>query len=184
MEGLDMRLAAILGIGGETDDRHTEIKKRIWSLNDVYSFRTNGHDIDVFYLNDEVGSRIYHSGKSLSLYLAVMLCSDQPTFKMRLLTYMPLGGTLTLIWPNKDVSYGEQVTSDKFYYENDESKKLMLSRSVRNNLGDDVVTSIITSEKTQLWFDEWKRIMNEDIPITSSHTRTFSNPVRVYTDIR
>ena len=179
-----MRLAAILGIGGETDDRHTEIKKRIWSLNDVYSFRTNGHDIDVFYLNDEVGSRIYHSGKSLSLYLAVMLCSDQPTFKMRLLTYMPLGGTLTLIWPNKDVSYGEQVTSDKFYYENDESKKLMLSRSVRNNLGDDVVTSIITSEKTQLWFDEWKRIMNEDIPITSSHTRTFSNPVRVYTDIR
>ena len=103
---------------------------------------------------------------------------------MRLLTYMPLGGTLTLIWPNTNVSYGEQVTTDKFYYENDESKKKMLSRSIRNNSGDDIVNSTITSEKPQLWFDEWKRIMNETTPVASSHTRTFSNPVRVYTDIR
>ena len=74
MEGLDTRLAAILGIGGDTDDRHTEIKKRIWSLNDVYSFRTNGHDIDVFYLNDEVGSRIYHSGKLQFIFNCTNKC--------------------------------------------------------------------------------------------------------------
>lgn len=123
---------------------------------------------------------------SYNLYCNVLtsVFPDQPTFKMRLLTYMPLGGTLTLIWPNKNVSYGEQVTTDKFYYENDETKKKMLSRSIRNNSGDDIVQSIITSEKPQLWFDEWKRIMSETTPVASSHTRTFSNPVRVYTDIR
>ena len=62
MEGLDQRLGAILGITNDIEDKHTEIKKRIWSLNDVYSFYSNGSNIDVFYLNDEVGSRIYHSG--------------------------------------------------------------------------------------------------------------------------
>ena len=68
MEGLDTRLAAILGVESETDDVHGEIKKRIWSLNDVYSFQTNGQSLDVFYLNDEVGSRIYHSGNLYSSY--------------------------------------------------------------------------------------------------------------------
>ena len=60
-------MPAILGVESETDDVHGEIKKRIWSLNDVYSFQTNDQSIDVFYLNDEVGSRIYHSGETQNL---------------------------------------------------------------------------------------------------------------------
>ena len=104
---------------------------------------------------------------------------------MRLLTYLPLGGTFTLLWPAKSVLYGDQVTSDKFYYESDESKKRALTRSIRNSSqGDDSInTTIITAEKPQLWYDEWKRIMAEETDDSIQNRKT-SSPNKVYTDIR
>ena len=65
MEGLAPRLAAILNVDNDLDETslHNEIIKKSWKLNDVYSYSMDDDNkMDVFYLNDEVGSRIYHSG--------------------------------------------------------------------------------------------------------------------------
>lgn len=65
MEGLASRLAAILNVDADLDETslHNEIIKKSWKLNDVYSYSMDDDNkLDVFYLNDEVGSRIYHSG--------------------------------------------------------------------------------------------------------------------------
>ena len=67
---------------------------------------------------------------------------------MRLLTYLPLGGTFSLLWPKKSVAYGEQVTSDKFYYETDQLKKQFLARSLGNSdSGDQMGVDVIAAEK-------------------------------------
>ena len=65
MEGLAPRLAAILNVDNDLDETslHNQIIKKSWKLNDVYSYSMDDDNkMDVFYLNDEVGSRIYHSG--------------------------------------------------------------------------------------------------------------------------
>ena len=65
MEGLAPRLAAILNVDADLDEAslHNQIIKKSWKLNDVYSYSMDDDNkLDVFYLNDEVGSRIYHSG--------------------------------------------------------------------------------------------------------------------------
>ena len=65
MEGLAPRLAAILNVDADLDEAslHNQIIKKSWKLNDVYSYSMDDDNkMDVFYLNDEVGSRIYHSG--------------------------------------------------------------------------------------------------------------------------
>ena len=65
MEGLAPRLAAILNVDVDLGDAslHNQIIKKSWKLNDVYSYSMDDDNkLDVFYLNDEVGSRIYHSG--------------------------------------------------------------------------------------------------------------------------
>ena len=65
MEGLAPRLAAILNVDVDLDETslHNQIIKKSWKLNDVYSYSMDDDNkMDVFYLNDEVGSRIYHSG--------------------------------------------------------------------------------------------------------------------------
>lgn len=65
MEGLAPRLAAILNVDVDLGDAslHNQIIKKSWKLNDVYSYSMDDDNkMDVFYLNDEVGSRIYHSG--------------------------------------------------------------------------------------------------------------------------
>lgn len=65
MEGLAARLAAILNVDVDLEESslHNQIIKKSWKLNDVYSYSMDeDQKMDVFYLNDEVGSRIYHSG--------------------------------------------------------------------------------------------------------------------------
>ena len=65
MEGLAPRLAAILNVDLDLEESalHNQIIKKSWKLNDVYSYTMDENQkMDVFYLNDEVGSRIYHSG--------------------------------------------------------------------------------------------------------------------------
>ena len=65
MEGLAARLAAILNVDDDLEESslHNQIIKKSWKLNDVYSYSMDeDQKMDVFYLNDEVGSRIYHSG--------------------------------------------------------------------------------------------------------------------------
>ena len=65
MEGLAPRLAAILNVDVDLEEStlHNQIIKKSWKLNDVYSYTMDENQkMDVFYLNDEVGSRIYHSG--------------------------------------------------------------------------------------------------------------------------
>ena len=59
-----MDLAAILNVDDDLEEsaHHNQIIKN-WKLNDVYSYSMEEiQKMDVFYLNDEVGSRIYHSG--------------------------------------------------------------------------------------------------------------------------
>ena len=42
---------------------------------------------------------------------------------MRVFSYPPRGGSFSILWPKKSVSYGEQVTRD-FFHEGNESQKM------------------------------------------------------------
>ena len=83
MAGLEERLGSILNVDPDEINKHKLIVQKSWILNDVYSYQDNvtkapiylkwtiliniiktseEEILDVFFLNDEVGSRIYHSG--------------------------------------------------------------------------------------------------------------------------
>ena len=72
-------------------------------------------DFDVWYMNDELGSRIRHH--------------QNPTFNMATFFYEPLGGAFSLLWPLKSCKYGEEVTRDYLNNVVDDTKRSALMKA-------------------------------------------------------
>ncbi|XP_015278464.1 PREDICTED: tubulin--tyrosine ligase-like protein 12 [Gekko japonicus] len=109
--GLLHRMASLMGIDfhGEVPDERVvdQVLEDMWRYNQTYqlSHGTAEEKVPVWYIMDEFGSRIQHS--------------DDPTFAMAPLFYMPQQTAYTVLWPLRDLDTGEVVTRDFAYGETD-----------------------------------------------------------------
>ena len=108
----------------------------------------NGMNFDVWYLNDELGSRICHK-------------AGNPTFKIATFAYEPLGGAFSILWPIRDIRYGDEVTIDYFSKVADPNIKNLLEIAIGKGVTSDF--SPVSPIKPSEWFQEWARIMDEKI---------------------
>ncbi|XP_068745174.1 tubulin--tyrosine ligase-like protein 12 [Montipora capricornis] len=108
-------MASLMGIAKEDlgqEELIEEIFDKMWSFNQSYRLKMvvqdnasggNSTNSDVehsplWYIMDEFGSCIRHS--------------DDPSFAVALLFYVPLGVSFSIMWPLRDMEYGEEVTRD------------------------------------------------------------------------
>ncbi|XP_073238294.1 tubulin--tyrosine ligase-like protein 12 [Porites lutea] len=116
--GLADRMALLMGVtNGESsamseEDKIEKIFEKMWSYNHSYRIKMIGYDASglvyekdydkdeeyspLWFVMDEFGSCIRHS--------------DDPTFGMSFMSYVPLGIFFSIIWPLKDLEYGDEVT--------------------------------------------------------------------------
>lgn len=116
--GLAARMASLMGITEEVSSELGQeeliqtIFDKMWSFNQSYrlkivgndaigqSYETNANNDDehspLWFIMDEFGSSIRHS--------------NNPTFAVAFIFYVPLGCSFSMMWPLKDVDYGEEVT--------------------------------------------------------------------------
>ena len=130
----------------------------------------DGMNFDVWYLNDELGSRIRHN-------------SDSPSFRIATFAYEPLGGAFSILWPIRNVKYGDEVTRDYFNKVPDYRIKNLLEISIGKKTNSDFPP--ISPLKTIEWFQEWVRIMDEKI-VEDSHRRHLEKKevYKIYSDIK
>ncbi|KAL9984252.1 hypothetical protein ACROYT_G006525 [Oculina patagonica] len=118
--GLADRMASLMGLASEESSAMSqeqlveEIFVKMWSFNQSYRVKTignssgqfdekNANDDDdqyrpLWFVMDEFGSCIKHS--------------DDPSFAVSFIHYAPLGVSFSVLWPLKDMNYGEEVTRD------------------------------------------------------------------------
>ena len=130
----------------------------------------DGMNFDVWYLNDELGSRIRHN-------------ADSPSFRIATFAYEPLGGAFSILWPIRNVKYGDEVTRDYFNKVSDYRIKNLLEISIGKKTNSDFPP--ISPLKTIEWFQEWVRIMDEKI-VEDSHRRLLEKKevYKIYSDIK
>ncbi|EDO49886.1 predicted protein [Nematostella vectensis] len=97
------RMSALMGIKDtdkQGDARIDQVIQEMWRFNNTYQSKTVviEDEITLWYVMDELGSRIQHS--------------DEPTSKMALLYYAPMGISFSVIWPTMDLSYADELTRD------------------------------------------------------------------------
>ncbi|XP_015779329.1 PREDICTED: tubulin--tyrosine ligase-like protein 12 [Acropora digitifera] len=119
--GLADRMALLMGLASTDEDvsetSREELTEKIfdkmWSFNQNYHLkvvaagitRNENHDrstsgdeehTPLWYIMDEFGSCIKHS--------------DDPSFAVAMLFYVPLGVSFSIMWPLRDMAYGEEAT--------------------------------------------------------------------------
>lgn len=130
----------------------------------------NDMNFDVWYLNDELGSRICHK-------------AEIPTFKIATFAYEPLGGAFSILWPIRDIRYGDEVTIDYFPKVADPNIKNLLEIAIGKVATSDFPH--ISPIKPSEWFQEWARIMDEKI-VDESQPKSLEKKeiYNVYSDIK
>ncbi|XP_071721457.1 uncharacterized protein [Rutidosis leptorrhynchoides] len=128
-------------------------------------------ETSIWYVMDELGSALRHS--------------DEPNFRVSPFLYMPEGNlesavSFTLLWPTKDVEYGDECTRDYLFGIGEEKQ-----RSARLTAWFHTPQKYFIKEYENFWQNF--RSKNSSTVTKASTTRSLARsdglPLRVYTDI-
>ncbi|XP_017296191.1 tubulin--tyrosine ligase-like protein 12 isoform X2 [Kryptolebias marmoratus] len=137
--GLLSRMAALMGLDfhGEVPCPETVelILKNMWKFNQTYQLSQGSAEekVPVWYIMDEFGSQVQHS--------------NQPSCCMVPFFYIPGQLAYTLLWPQQDLTKGDEVTRDYAY---GESNLLLRRCRLLPWIPDDLERAIAQENKEQL----------------------------------
>ncbi|GLV42208.1 Tubulin tyrosine ligase-like 12 [Carabus blaptoides fortunei] len=168
MSNLLDRMCKMMGVENGTNEvRADQVCSLMWKYSQTYSLRnaTSVEDgLPIWYIMDELGSAINHS--------------NTPNFRAVPLFYSAEQLTYTVMFPIKDVEFGEQVTRDFVESISDETtRKAQLMPWIKSDFTDVDFTQI---EPDELYFLEGH--IEESLPKSSDYEIHISGKIKVFSE--